>query len=511
MTNPSNDRAADALLIARLAALTPTEYDRVRKTEAEAVGIRLATLDELVREARRAASGPSPTAAGAPPHPGAAGTPDPVTALIAELNAQYMVVNEAGKGLVYASAEDPILHRKYFERMGVSDLRTLYMNRRVTVGRDGNGNPIMRPVADVWLNHADRRQFVGGIIFDPSGLPTPAGKLNLWQGFGVEPRPGSWTLMQAHIRDVICSSAADQYDYLIRWIARMLQHPAEQGEVAVILKGQEGVGKGTLAKPLMRIFGQHGLSIFQAVHLVGNFNAHLRDCVFLFADEAFYAGDRQHLGVLKSIITEPLLTIEAKYQNAVQTPNYLHLMMASNEEWVVPASLESRRFFIPTVSSARKGDHAYFAAVLKELDAGGYAAMLHDLLRLNLTGFEVRNVPTTEGLQAQKKLSLGTSEAWWFDVLHRGYAYRSKHGLADFFTLALFDPNDHPGAVDVGDLERNDLRGAQSRSVGHAQCRLVFEARRRIQQTRHLLRAQHDRQLPRLPDKGQLAHHVGPA
>ena len=37
--------------------------------------------------------------------------------------------------------------------------------------------------------------------------------------------------------------------------------------------------------------GQHALKISNAKHLVGNFNSHLRDCVFLFADEAFFAGD----------------------------------------------------------------------------------------------------------------------------------------------------------------------------------------------------------------------------
>jgi hypothetical protein len=42
-------------------------------------------------------------------------------------------------------------------------------------------------------------------------------------------------------------------------------------------------------------------------------------------------------------------------------------------------------------------------------------------------------VPDTEGLQEQKKLSLGTSEAWWMDVLHRGYVYKSKLGLEDHF------------------------------------------------------------------------------
>jgi hypothetical protein len=37
------------------------------------------------------------------------------------------------------------------------------------------------------------------------------------------------------------------------------------------------------------------------------------------------------------------------------------------------------------------------------------------------------------GLQEQQKLSLGTSEAWWLDVLHRGYLWKSKHGQEDYF------------------------------------------------------------------------------
>jgi len=200
------------------------------------------------------------------------------------------------------------------------------------------------------------------------------------------------------------------------------------------MRGVEGTGKGTLARALKHLLGQHGLAISNSKHLTGNFNAHLRDCVFLFADEAFFAGDRQHVGVLKSIITEPYLTVEAKYANAMQVPNFLHLMMASNEEWVVPASMEARRFFVLEVGGAHKDDHEYFAEIWREMDAGGYEAMLHDLLHHDLTRFNVRGVLVTEGLQQQKKLSLGTTEAWWLDTLQRGYVFRSRLGLEAEFS-----------------------------------------------------------------------------
>ena len=60
---------------------------------------------------------------------------------------------------------------------------------------------------------------------------------------------------------------------------------------------------------------------------------------------------------------------------------------------------------------------------------------------------------------------------------------------------ALLDANDHALAVDVADLEGDHFGGAQTCAVSHAQRGLVFEPRRGIQQARHFLRAEHDRQL----------------
>jgi Family of unknown function (DUF5906) len=249
----------------------------------------------------------------------------------------------AGKAVVYAPIIDPILRRRYYNRITFEDLKRLYLNRRFEVGRNRRGDPIIKDAASIWLQHPDRRQFINGVTFDPSGRSEP-GTLNLWQGFAVKPVPGDWSLMREHIFEVICDRDEIRYSYLISWLARMVQNPAAQGEVAVVMKGGEGTGKGTLAKAVLHLLGQHGLAISNARHLTGNFNAHLHDCIFLFADEAFFAGDKQHVGVPKSLITEPYLTIEGKYQNAIQTPNFLHLMMASNEEWVIPAGLDARRF-----------------------------------------------------------------------------------------------------------------------------------------------------------------------
>ena len=104
--------------------------------------------------------------------------------------------------------------------------------------------------------------------------------LNLWQGFAVKPRAGSWRTAQANtLRTIICNGNTDHFDYLMDWMADLVQHPEKQGEVAIVLRGNEGTGKGILARALKYLLGQHGFAISNARHLTGNFNAHLRDCV----------------------------------------------------------------------------------------------------------------------------------------------------------------------------------------------------------------------------------------
>jgi hypothetical protein len=223
-------------------------------------------------------------------------------------------------------------------------------------------------------------------------------------------------------------------------MARLIQNPSEQGEVAVVMRSVQGTGKGMLAKALCRVIGHHALLISNAKHLTGNFNAHLQDCVFLFADEAFYAGDKQHVGVLKSLITDDLLFIEAKHKNGAQSKNYIHLIMASNEKWVVPAELDDRRFFILEVLPDRKGDKEYFDAIAHELENGGYEAMLFDLMKWDISEFDHRAAPKTEGLKTQKKLSLPFFEKWWMETLHRGYITKSKYGLSEHLEQWIENP-----------------------------------------------------------------------
>ena len=157
--------------------------------------------------------------------------------VIERFNARYAVVNEAGKAVVYQQADDPILKRKVLIRITFPDLRKFYQNRLIQVG------DAVTTEANHWLNSPNRREYLGGVVFDPTDN-APADCWNLWSGFAVKPKAGDWSLMQNHIRDVICAGNDGNFEYTLNWAAQMFQKPNRPGEVATVLKGLKGVGKG---------------------------------------------------------------------------------------------------------------------------------------------------------------------------------------------------------------------------------------------------------------------------
>jgi phage/plasmid-associated DNA primase len=160
------------------------------------------------------------------------------------------------------------------------------------------------------------------------------------------------------------------------------------------------------------------MHVRHSAHLTGKFNAHLVNALLVFADEALYPGDKAGEGALKALITEPTTPLEYKGKDIVQVKNYIRIIMASNQSWVVPAAMDDRRFAVIEVSEARLQDHAYFAAIEAKMEAGGRAALLDYLLKLPLTE-NLRKIPETQARLDQQMLTLSSDPflEFWLDRL----------------------------------------------------------------------------------------------
>lgn len=334
-----------------------------------------------------------------------------------QLNKKYCILPVAGKMRVLEFV-------KVLDRMGATfysaaDFRIMLDNIRLKA-KNKKGEETSIGQGSWWLNHKNRRQYAG-LLFKPGDPAVIDGHLNLWRGWGIEPKKGKWTLLKNHIAEVLADGDKKSEEYILKWTTWMFQNPGSPAEVVVVFRGGRGAGKGLFAREIRKAFGQHGVHISSAGHLAGRFNAHLMDCAFLFADEAFWPGDKASEGTLKRMITEDMLFVEKKGVDGFEVDNNLHIIMASNVDWVVPAGIDERRFAVFDTSEEKKQSAKYFNPLYAELAAGGMAAMMHDMLATNLKGWHPRDsIPKNAALRDQQSQSLNPYDQWWVDLLHAG-------------------------------------------------------------------------------------------
>lgn len=312
--------------------------------------------------------------------------------------------------------------REAFTFFNRDELSRVYDNSLIKTGEKevkGEVIELYKNELMAWALSSKSNSFTGGVVFLPA-KKAPENYFNTWRGFSVQSQQNDALLKRVHyhMKEVVCSGHADLYDYMLKWIAYTIQNPDKPAGTALVLRGEKGSGKGTLGHFLKNIWGNHGLHIANAKHLVGNFNGHFTDVCFMFADEAFFSGDKQHEGVLKALVTEPTVIIERKGIDAVSQPNYLKIFMATNSGFAVPASRDERRYCVLDVSNSHIGNRPYFTALQKDCTSKEVqAAFLHQMQNINLTGWHTGMIPDSVGLREQRYHSMDSVQKWVANAL----------------------------------------------------------------------------------------------
>lgn len=327
----------------------------------------------------------------------------------------------------------------------VTDIRSLNSHELVQTGvkfhKHGGETPIMQNIVDAWLKHPDCRRYEDGIVFAPN-KKTPNTVFNTWEGFAVEPVEGCKHIpMNEHIEHDICRDNKVLTEYVFNWIAFTYQHPEIPARVALVVRGKKGCGKGTLGHFLMKLWGNHGVHISNSRHLVGQFNAHLGDKCFLFADEAFYSGNKADEPTLKALITEPTMMVERKGIDAQQERNYLKVFMATNSEYAVPASKDERRYCVIDVSDEHIGDKKYFDRLYKACDdKEAQSSFLYEMLNRDISEFNIGDVPETSALMDQRLHSFDSVQKFVHQYLdqceidpYKGWGWESSSRMYEMY------------------------------------------------------------------------------
>jgi len=336
---------------------------------------------------------------------------------IQEVNRDHFVAREGSKYFIFKEVLDDDFKRQSVVRLTKQDF-LIELANKMELSYTKTGRLSSEPLAEAWLKSPHRRQYES-IVFNPEGAPENT--YNLWRGFTVKPSSeGSCELFKEHVLNNICRGDENVYNYVMNWCAFTIQFPGTPIGTALVLRGGQGTGKGTLAKVIGNLFGQHFIHASNKNTVFGRFNACLHDCILLFLDEAYWAGAKAEQSTLKALITEPTLQIEGKNRDTITTKNMVHTIIATNNDWSVPTDLDDRRFLTLHVADTRARDYTYFNALYDQLKRGGYSRLLYELQQRQVSEFQPAAIPGTPELWVQKRNSLSSIGEWWLERLQQG-------------------------------------------------------------------------------------------
>ena len=315
--------------------------------------------------------------------------PSEVIALLERMNRRHAVIAVGGKlrFLDLLTSPDLIelpyqfLDKATFEGLYESTPDVLLMKYRQNNTGMGTWEPTYKALPWVW-RHWEKRRTYHRVGFYPGGNHHED-IFNLWEGWRIKARKGSWKHLLKHLYVVLCRRNRTKFKYLIDWLSHVMQttgSPDRRSPVSLVVHGVKGSGKSIVFDYVVQLFGNNGMTIAKKDQLIGQFNKHLQMSLFVVVEEAVYAHDKQGEGPLKDLLTRKKLTIEPKGVDAFESRNYGRFAFISNDKLAVPMTLDERRYQPFHVSPDRKGDKTWFDAIVKEMESGGLSAMMYDLM-----------------------------------------------------------------------------------------------------------------------------------
>jgi hypothetical protein len=235
--------------------------------------------------------------------------------------------------------------------------------------------------------------------------------------------------LRNYLRDVICAGSEKNFEYLIHFMAHMIQKPEEKPGIMIVLLGGQGTGKGVYFSLLRAIWSRSTLQVADVDQVIGKFNALLERNYVVCMDEALFAGDRKSMDRLKSTVTESVIQIEQKYQPSRVIDSVHRFFAASNHDHFGNVERDDRRFVFFRVSNQRQQDTTYFKVITGAISNPEIiGALVYYLQRKDISTFEVRTKPQSSEQINQKLLSLQGFDRFWYEVLVTGTLNYGKSG-----------------------------------------------------------------------------------
>jgi hypothetical protein len=159
--------------------------------------------------------------------------------------------------------------------------------------------------------------------------------------------PGDASPFLRHVAAML-PDAGDQR-ILLDYLAHNVRYPGHKIPWAPVIQSTEGAGKGVLKRIMTHAMGRPYVYFPNAKELTNSgsqFNAWMRNKLFILADEIKVDDRRDLIEVLKPMISEETIEIQGKGQDQELEDNYSNWCFFTNYKDAIPVNKNGRRFAI---------------------------------------------------------------------------------------------------------------------------------------------------------------------
>lgn len=244
--------------------------------------------------------------------------------------------------------------------------------------REEGGEPGIRRISMADLI-GDNLEFIPTFtrkVFKPLGRGLQQGEFNTWPGFKFKRVENiNMELVNPflnHITQVWASGNPDHAKYILTWMAHILTKPWEKTGIALLVCGKKGSGKSMISDFFIHHLVGNGLGWMapELSQMTMDFNSHLENKVVIGVHEVGYQSVKtysQEYNRLKSLITDPKISIHPKYELVREAQNFSNLILHSNSGLPLEGN-DDRRFCVLETSDERVGDLQYFRHLKENLN-----------------------------------------------------------------------------------------------------------------------------------------------
>lgn len=289
---------------------------------------------------------------------------------------------------------------------------------------------------------------VRGLTFDPSTDELIVKRadgmyVNQWRGFALKPceqrvSDEEVAPFLGYVKDVVCAGDDKASEWVLAWLADILQQPASKPGTSLVLVGVQGAGKSFLGEQVMGpIIGESHYAMIDSIgRLTNNFNTILDNKLFIQCDEAVHSYQKETANKLKGLITSHTIEIEPKGINSYPKPNHIHMLFTSNSETAalfIDASPYERRYTVLKVNNSRAADIQYWESMHQWISMYRHKVMRY-LLDYKYERSLIRRPLATQAKADMQRVGLDPEVAW--------ILYRMRTGF-------LLEPESHKNWFDA--------------------------------------------------------------